>query len=106
MLRVERKVNEEKLSPVSSSSDTSIDTSKVRVEDLGSEDHLDRRQINSSSISEPSSSKITSSSTTTTTLDSPSSSSTFIANETLNDGDSNETNEVRKRRLQKFLQSN
>lgn len=82
-----KKVEEEKSSPVSSTTSDVIDTSKVKMEDVGSEDHLDQ----------PSTSKITSSSPVN------SSSASFIANES---GESNEANEVRKRRLQKFLPTN
>ncbi|KAL7047875.1 hypothetical protein ACKWTF_003133 [Chironomus riparius] len=77
-----------------------IDITKVKVEDLGSELHLDQPKTMSSidSNSSPSTSSII--------IDSPSSSSaTFIANETSNNtnGEPDETNEIRKRRLQKFL---
>ncbi|CAG9799808.1 unnamed protein product [Chironomus riparius] len=77
-----------------------IDITKVKVEDLGSELHLDQPKTMSSidSDSSPSTSSII--------IDSPSSSSaTFIANETSNNtnGEPDETNEIRKRRLQKFL---
>ncbi|CRK96225.1 CLUMA_CG009652, isoform A [Clunio marinus] len=72
---------------------------EVKLEDVGSEDETINKPSTSRS-SEPTSSK------TATTLDSPSTTSTFIANEssTIN-GETNEANEIRKRRLQKFLQS-
>lgn len=78
-------------------------TSEVKLEDVGSEDNFVElsNKPTSSSTSHPSSSKLT-------TLDSPSTSSStsaFIANESLTNGESEEANEIRKRRLQKFLQS-
>jgi len=80
--------------------DEKIDNTKVKVEDLGSETHLDQPKTSSSvdSKSSPPTSSII--------IDSPSSSSSrFIANETsnTNNGEPDETNEIRKRRLQKFL---
>lgn len=97
------KKDEEKSSPVSSTSEVKIDTSKVKIEDVGSEEDEDRPKKPSSF--EPSSSKVIASSSTST-LDSPSSSSaSFIANESV-ECESNEANEIRKRRLQKFLPTN
>lgn len=90
--------NEKEASPSTSSTTTNIksqddkiDINKVKVEDLGSEIHLD--QPKTSSIIDSSSSPPSSSS-----------SATFIANETSNtNSEPDETNEIRKRRLQKFL---
>ena len=101
--------SEKEASPSTSSSLTNnktddeekIDITKVKVEDLGSEIHLDQPKTSSSidSNSSPTTSSII--------IDSPSSSSSaaFIANETSNNtnGEPDETNEIRKRRLQKFL---
>lgn len=98
--------NEKEASPSTSSTttnnmsqDAKFDINKIKVEDLGSEIHLDQPKTSSiidSNIS-PSTSSII--------IDSPSSSSaTFIANETSNtNSEPDETNEIRKRRLQKFL---
>jgi hypothetical protein len=86
----------------SSSSEVTSDKSKVKLENLGSEDHLDRKP--KLSPFETSSSKIITSSSSENPSGSASSSS-FIANETLSES-SEEANEIRKRRLQKFLQSN
>lgn len=83
-------------SKITSSSDAQVDTSKVKMEDLGSEEHLDDQNQPSTSSEPSSSSKISK-------LDS---SSTLIANEISSSGESEEANEIRKRRLQKFMQSN
>ncbi|XP_070490150.1 E3 ubiquitin-protein ligase HRD1 [Chironomus tepperi] len=95
--------SEKEASPSTSSTTTTnktedekIDITKVKVEDLGSELHLDQPKTSSiDSNSNPSTSSII--------IDSPS--ATFIANETSNTNNSepDETNEIRKRRLQKFL---
>ncbi|KAG5679346.1 hypothetical protein PVAND_008918 [Polypedilum vanderplanki] len=101
------KKNEEKSSSsVSSTSEVKFDTSKVKLEDIGMEDdHLDQ-PTTSTNKSMPSSSKIKTAETSSS-LDSPSSSSSasFIANES-GECESNEANEIRKRRLQKFLPTN
>lgn len=101
--------DKKKETPVVSSSSTSdsniVNTSKVKIEDIGSEDHLDEKSspsaIPTTSLyhEEPSSSS------------KASSSSTFLSNEISssvsgNSGESEEANEIRKRRLQKFLQGN
>jgi E3 ubiquitin-protein ligase synoviolin len=87
---------------ITSSSDIKVDTTKVKMEDLGSEEHLDHQKHPSTSSSSPSSAEIPSSSKASN-IDS---SSTLIANEISSSGDSEEANEIRKRRLQKFMQSN
>jgi E3 ubiquitin-protein ligase synoviolin len=72
-----------------------------KLEDVGSEDHFEDLGTSSSS-SLPVTSKVT------PTLDNPtSSSSSFIANESSSatSDESQEANEIRKRRLQKFLQN-
>lgn len=72
-----------------------ISEAEVKLEDIGSEESFP------DSTSDPSPSKLP-------TLDNPAqaTSSSFIANEsTSNNGESEEANEIRKRRLQKFLQS-
>lgn len=90
------KKDEEKSSPgPSTSSQKVVDTSQVKVEDLGSEIHLDQppKVLSSNPI---------------TTIDPSSSispSTSLIANEQ-SATESDETNEIRKRRLQKFLQNN
>jgi len=90
---------EEKTEEKPSSTTSETVKSEVKLEDLGSEDSLTEACPSSSSqIPQPSSSKLT-------TLDSPSS-STFIANEASStNGESEEAMEIRKRRLQKFLNS-
>lgn len=91
-------------SPVSSSTnDTNIinNTSKVKIEDLGSEDHLDLQKSTSASSSLPSTTLYDEASSSSKTP-----SSSFLANEissNANGGESEEANEIRKRRLQKFL---
>lgn len=82
------------------SSTTSEDVkTDVKLEDVGSEDSHMEHENSSSHASQPSTSKLT-------TLDSPSSSTTFIATEASStNGESEEAMEIRKRRLQKFLQS-
>lgn len=72
---------------------------QVKIEDVGSEEHLSNKS--SPLSSQPSSSS------KLPTIDSPSAtSSSFIANESsATNGESEEANEIRKRRLQKFLQS-
>lgn len=85
---------------ITSSSDVKDDTSKVKMEDIGSEEHLDHQKspsTSSGSFEEPSSSS---------KVSKVDSSSTLIANEISSSGDSEEANEIRKRRLQKFMQSN
>lgn len=73
------------------------DKSQVKLEDVGSEENFKDLSSKPESSPQPSSSKLT-------TLDSPSSS--FIASElSSTNGESEEANEIRKRRLQKFLQS-
>ena len=85
------------------SSTTSDAKNEVKLEDVGSEDSFVDEANHSNATSsiqspQPSSSKLMS-------LDSPSS-STFIANEASStNGESEEAMEIRKRRLQKFLQS-
>lgn len=90
----------------SSSSSSEADKNQVKLEDVGSEEHFVDlgNKSTSAASSQPSPSKIT---TTTTTLDSPPSSSTFIASESSSstNGESEEAREIRKRRLQKFVQS-
>lgn len=86
-----------------SSQEQPSSSSEVKLEDVGSEDNfVDLSNKPTSSLSsQPSTSKLT-------TIDSPSASSStsaFIANESLTNGESEEANEIRKRRLQKFLQS-
>lgn len=103
------KKDEEKSSPSTSTTEKVIDTNKIKVEDLGSEIHLDQPAKVSSLPS-------TSSSTLIEPASSSDASSSFIANETLNHSNINnsnskssepdEANEIRKRRLQKFLQNN
>jgi E3 ubiquitin-protein ligase synoviolin len=84
----------------SSSAPPVVESSQVKLEDVGSEENV----VDSTSVATASTSKFT-------TLESASSS--FIANESLAssstsdeaNGDSEEANEIRKRRLQKFTQS-
>lgn len=88
----------------SSSLASEADKNQVKLEDIGSEDHyvdLGNKSTSSATL-QPSPSKIT-----TTTIDSPPSSSTFIASESSSstNGESEEACEIRKRRLQKFVQS-
>lgn len=82
---------------------TEADKSQVKLEDLGSEEqqNVDTSNKPSTPSSQPSSSKATLDISSTET-----STSAFLANEssTIN-GESEEANEIRKRRLQKFLQS-
>lgn len=82
-------------------SSSSVESSKdqVKLEDVGREDHFENSINKVTSTSQPSTSKIT------TTLDSSSTAtSSFIANESSSvNGESEEANEIRKRRLQKFL---
>lgn len=84
-------------------SSSSVESSKdqVKLEDVGSEDHFENSINTITSTSQPSTSKMT------TTLDSSSTASatsSFIANESSSvNGESEEANEIRKRRLQKFL---
>lgn len=75
------------------------ETGQVKIEDIGSEEHLSNKS--SPLSSQPSSSS------KLPTIDSPSAtSSSFIASESsATNGESEEANEIRKRRLQKFLQS-
>lgn len=91
-------------SPQSSTSDTNIinNTSKVKIEDLGSEDHLDVQKSVLKSSSLPSTTLYDEASSSSKTP-----SSTFLANEVSSNengsGESEEANEIRKRRLQKFM---
>lgn len=90
---------EEKTEEKPSSTTSETVKSEVKLEDVGSEDSFTEASSSTSQIPQPSSSKLT-------TLDSPSSSTTFIANETSStNGESEEAMEIRKRRLQKFLNS-
>lgn len=79
----------------SSGEEKKIDINQIKVEDLGSESHLDEPLTKTSPL-DPSSSSI-----------SPSTSTSFIANEMATTSETDDSaNEIRKRRLQKFLQSN
>jgi E3 ubiquitin-protein ligase synoviolin len=85
----------------STSSTAEADSSQepqFKLEDVGSEDHFD-------DLGENSSSSLPAPSKTSATVDNPTSSSSFIANESslATSGESQEANEIRKRRLQKFL---
>lgn len=86
----------------STSSDTNLinNTSKVKIEDLGSEDHLD---VQKSSTTLPSTTLYDEASSSSKIPSS--SSSSFLANEISSNanGESEEANEIRKRRLQKFM---
>lgn len=80
-----------------------VGQSQVKLEDVGSEDHFEEASNKSTSASsQPSTSKLTA-------LESPSPAtvtSTFLANESsATNGESEEANEIRKRRLQKFMQT-
>ena len=90
-------------SNITSTTDVKVDHPNIKIEDLGSEEHLDSVKKPSTSsaglFEEPSSS----SSNKSSTVDS---STTLIANEISSNVESEETNEIRKRRLQKFLQNN
>lgn len=84
----------------STSSSAKLSPNQVKIEDVGSEDSFEETSRQLPSTHEPSTSKLASS------LETPSASatSTFIANESSPiNGESEEANEIRKRRLQKFL---
>lgn len=91
-------------SKVTSTSGEKIDTTKVKMEDLGSEEYLDHQTKPSTSSAMPTIETPVSSNSNQTSKES--SSSTLIANEISSNGESEEANEIRKRRLQKFMQSN
>lgn len=95
---------ESKAKPDEASTSKEASTSQVKLEDIGSEDQF--VDLTAKTPSQPSTSKLTPS------LDSQppassSSSSTFIANESSSttNGESDEANEIRRRRLQKFVNS-
>lgn len=89
-----KNANESSQQPSTSSSKTT-EGDNVKIEDIGSEEHID---FPTKSTKDISSSK---------TAEIAASSSTFIANESFksNEEESSEANEIRKRRLQKFSQN-